>query len=112
MHNEAAVPVCGPNDFHLGPAGQLNPGLGEEEEKKIRERRFGRHAGVAAPEPPAKAELRKQALALKEVEREQEAKQAALEQKEGELAEREAAIAARMKELGIESAGDAAPKKK
>ncbi len=102
MNNAAAAPVCGPNDFHLGAGGQLNPGLGEEEESKIRERRFGRSGGVVLPEPPAKAELRKQALALKEVEREQEAKAAALEKKEGELAEREAAIAARMKELELD----------
>lgn len=99
--SNATIPVCGPNDFHLGSGGQLNPGLGEEEEKKIRERRFGR-AAEQLPEPPAKAELRKQAIALKEVERQQEAQQAELEEKAGQLAEREARIAARMKELGLD----------
>lgn len=98
-------PVSGPNDFNLG-AGSLQPGLGEEIEADIRARR----GMVAYEEPPAKAELRKQAAELagkakqlSAVERELEKERAAMRQEHDDrlaaLAEREALVAAQLKDL-------------
>jgi hypothetical protein len=107
----AQRPVFGPNDFHL-EAGQLMPGLGDEEEAKIRKAR-----GIGAPidEPPAKAELRQQAAALatkakqlsaveRELEKERKAIGDELAAREAAVAEREALVAAQLRDL--EGKGD------
>lgn len=98
-------PVFGPNDHNMA-SGSLQPGLGDEEEARIRRAR----GDVVLEEPPAKAELRRQAEDLKAkakqlslVERELEKERASSEERlaarEAAVAEREAQVAAALKDL-------------
>lgn len=102
-----AKPVFGPNDFNMA-MGTLQPGLGDDEERMIREARSGGY--LVLDEPPAKAELRRQADELKAkakqlslVERELEAERTKSEQTFAErmaaLDEREALLNAQLKAL-------------
>lgn len=98
--------VFGPNDFHV-EAGQLMPGLGDDEEAKIRVAR-----GIGAPidEPPAKTELRAQAAQLaakakqlsaveRELEKERKAMDDTLAEREAAIAQREALLAKQLEDL-------------
>jgi hypothetical protein len=98
-------PVSGPNDFNLA-SGALQVGLGDEVEADIRARR----GMVAYEEPPAKAELRKQATELaskakqlsaveRELEKERDAMRKEHDDRLALLAEREAMVAASLKAL-------------
>lgn len=102
----AQRPVTGPNDHFMGN-GRLEPGLGEVEETKVRQLRG---MGVVLDEPPAKAELRKQAAELSakarqltSIERELEAERTKLLQefkdREDALTLREAQLDASLKAL-------------
>ena len=103
----SAKPVFGPNDFNM-IAGALEPGLGPEEEKVIREARGGY---VIPDEPPAKAELRKEheklkakaqqlSLVERELERGKEEHRKDIERREAAVAEREAQVEAALRKLG------------
>lgn len=100
-------PVFGPNDFNMA-TGTLQPGLGESEERMIREARSGGY--LVLDEPPAKAELRKQhddlkakakqlSLVERELEKEKEVLLAEVHAREAAVAEREALVAAGLKAL-------------
>lgn len=99
------TPVFGPNDFNMA-GGTLEPGLGAEEEARIRRAR----GHVETDEPPAKAALRKEAGELKakaqqlsmverELAKEREQMESDLAKRERELDEREALVAKQLKDL-------------
>lgn len=102
----APKPVFGPNDFNMA-GGTLEPGLGPEEEKVIREARGGY---AVLDEPPDKAALRKQSDELKakarqlslverELEKEKEEHGKDIERREAAVAEREALVEKQLADL-------------
>ena len=101
----AQRPVFGPNDHNMA-SGSLQPGLGDVVEQQIREAR----GQVAYDEPPAKAELRRQASELsakakqlsaveRELEQERATLGASITAREAAVAEREALVAQQLKDL-------------